>query len=108
GWETYSKFTSGSLTIERESLHVSDDTGRIVLIETQTNVGTPVPVLRYQYSNHLGSATLELDHVGAVISYEEYYPYGSTSFQVGKSDTEVSLKRYRYTGKERDEETGLY
>jgi RHS repeat-associated protein len=46
--------------------------------------------------------------VGAVISYEEYYPYGSTSFQVGRSSTEVSLKRYRYTGKERDEETGLY
>jgi RHS repeat-associated protein len=49
-----------------------------------------------------------LDEVGAVISYEEYYPYGSTSFQVGRSSTEVSLKRYRYTGKERDEETGLY
>ena len=44
----------------------------------------------------------------AIITYEEYYPYGSTSFQSGRSAAEVSLKRYRYTGKERDEESGLY
>ena len=34
-------------------------------------------------------------------------PYGSTSYQAGRSAAEVSLKRYRYTGMERDEETGL-
>jgi RHS repeat-associated protein len=51
---------------------------------------------------------LELDENAAVISYEEYYPYGSTSYQTGRSSAEVSLKRYRYTGKERDEESGLY
>ena len=45
---------------------------------------------------------------GQIISYEEYYPYGSTSYQAGRSAAEVSLKRYRYTGKERDEESGLY
>ncbi len=106
GWEVYHKSTSGILDIERESLHVSDDTGRIVLIETRTDA--PEQTIRYQYSNHLGSATLELDEAGAVISYEEYYPYGSTSFQSGRSLAEVSLKRYRYTGKERDEESGLY
>ena len=44
---------------------------------------------------------------GNIISYEEYYPYGSTSYQAGRSAAEVGLKRYRYTGKERDEETGL-
>src|SRR4029450_9985406 len=57
--------------------------------------------------NHLGSASLELDHDGRIISYEEYYPYGSTSYQAGRSAAEVSLKRYRYTGMERDEETGF-
>jgi RHS repeat-associated protein len=50
---------------------------------------------------------LELDDDGQIISYEEYYPYGSTSYQAGRSVTEVSLKRYRYTGMERDEETGF-
>ena len=42
-----------------------------------------------------------------MISYEEYYPYGSTSYQAVRSRTETP-KRYRYTGKERDTETGLY
>jgi RHS repeat-associated protein len=58
--------------------------------------------------NHLGCACLELDGAGAIISYEEYYPYGSTSYQSVRSGVEVSAKRYRYTGKERDEETSLY
>lgn len=40
-----------------------------------------------------------------MISYEEYHPYGTTAFQLHSS--EVSRKRYRYTGMERDEETGL-
>jgi RHS repeat-associated protein len=65
------------------------------------------PVVRYQLGNHLGSASLELDRDGALISYEEYHPYGTTAFQAGRSAAEVSLKRYRYTGMERDEETGL-
>jgi RHS repeat-associated protein len=69
-------------------------------------VGNPLPVIRYQLDNHLGSASLELDRAGQVISYEEYYPYGSTSYQA-RSVADVSLKRYRYTGMERDEETGL-
>jgi RHS repeat-associated protein len=51
---------------------------------------------------------LELDENARIISYEEYYPYGSTSNQTVRKDIEVPLKRYRYTGKERDEESGLY
>jgi RHS repeat-associated protein len=66
----------------------------------------PNALIRFQHDNHLGSALLELDDQAAVITYEEYYPYGSTSF--GATSSEVSKKRYRYTGKERDEETGFY
>jgi RHS repeat-associated protein len=51
---------------------------------------------------------LELDEEASIISYEEYYPYGDTSYQAGRSTTEVSQKRYRYTGKEKDDESGLY
>ncbi len=43
-----------------------------------------------------------------MISYEEYHPFGSTSFHTVNGGAEVSAKRYRYTGKERDDETGLY
>jgi len=51
---------------------------------------------------------LELDENAAVITYEEYYPYGCSSYQAGRGAAEVSLKRYRYASKEKDEETGLY
>lgn len=109
-WEEYESLTGLTINVKRETLHISDDNERIALIDTRTD-GTgvePAQLLRYQYSNHLGTATLELDDGGAIISYEEYYPYGSTSFQSGRSGAEVSLKRYRYCASERDEETGLY
>jgi RHS repeat-associated protein len=50
---------------------------------------------------------LELDDQAQIISYEEYTPYGSTSYHAVRRQTETP-KRYRYTGKERDEESGLY
>ncbi|MCB9687890.1 MAG: HNH endonuclease [Alphaproteobacteria bacterium] len=40
-------------------------------------------------------------------TYEEYHPFGTTSWWATDGGTEVSAKRYRYTGKERDDETGL-
>jgi len=67
-----------------------------------------VPMYRYQLGNHLGSSMLEVDETGLVISYEEYTPYGASAYQAARSGVDVSARRYRYTGKERDEETGLY
>jgi RHS repeat-associated protein len=113
GFEIYREYASGdSVALERETLHVMDDKQRIALVETQNvdngaAVSAPRPAQRYQFANHLGSASLELDEAGALISYEEYSPYGNTTYQTGRSATEVSLRRYRYTGKERDEENGL-
>jgi RHS repeat-associated protein len=110
GYEVYREYDSGgAITLERETLHVMDDKQRVALVETRTqgSDGSPAQLLRYQFSNHLGSASLELDDQAQVISYEEYCPYGNTSYQAGRSKVEVSLKRYRYTGMERDEESGL-
>ena len=56
---------------------------------------------------YLGSACLELDHHADMISYEEYHPYGTSAYRAMKSGVEVSRMRYRYTGMERDEESGL-
>ena len=89
-----------------------DGERRVALVETKTvDTQHPTPntqhLIRYQFGNHLGSASVELDDRAQVISYEEYYPYGSTSYQAVRSDIEVSPKRYRYTGKERDEESGF-
>lgn len=97
-----------NVTLKRETLHVMDDKQRIALVETQTDVPVPDAVIRYQLGNHLGSASLELDEAGQLISYEEYHPYGTTAYKAGRSIAEISFKRYRYTGKERDEESGFY
>jgi RHS repeat-associated protein len=114
GFEMYREYngSGATVTLERETLHIMDDTQRIALVETQTVKDSsfilhPSSLTRYQFDNHLGSASLELDAQAQIISYEEYYPYGSTSYQAVRSAAEVSLKRYRYTGKERDEETGF-
>jgi len=110
GFEIYREYDSAgtTVTLERETLHVLDSQRRVALVETRTvgSDGSPAQLVRYQLGNHLGSASLELDDAGQVISYEEYHPYGTTSFQSVRSQTETP-KRYRYTGKERDEETGL-
>jgi len=111
-FETYREYGRGTVEVklERQTLHVMDDKQRITLVESRTQgseSGVPRQLIRYQFGNHLGSASLELDDAARIISYEEYYPYGSTSYQAGRTEAEVRLKRYRYLGKERDEESGL-
>ena len=61
----------------------------------------------YQYRDRLNSSVVEANELGQVISYEEYYPYGRSAYRAASSGVDLSLKRYRFTGKERDEETGL-
>ncbi len=108
-FEIYRERTGTDITLERETLHVMDDKQRIAMVETKTtgNDTSPSQLIRYQYSNHLGSACLELDKDAKIISYEEYHPYGTTAYSATDASREVPKKRYRYTGIERDEESGL-
>ncbi len=114
GFEIYREFNSNGedIKLERETLHIMDDKQRIALVETKTisnpDNESPNQLIRFQFGNHLGSVSLELDNRGNVISYEEYFPYGSTAYQAVDKAIKAAVKRYRYTGKERDEETGLY
>jgi RHS repeat-associated protein len=114
GFELYREFESNGndIKLERETLHGMDDKQRIALVETKTITNpddeSPAQLIRFQFGNHLGSASLELDDKANVISYEEYYPYGSSSYQAVDKSVKAVAKRYRYTGKERDEESGLY
>ena len=111
GFEVYREYDTSTtaMKLERESLHVVDDRQRLALVEMRTQGNGPAPqqLIRYQFGNHLGSTALELDDRAQIISYEEYTPYGSTSYQAMSSHTETP-KRYRYTGKERDDENGFY
>jgi RHS repeat-associated protein len=112
GFELQLKFVGGSLNHERETLHVMDDTRRVALFETDTvddgdPLITPTPLLRYQFDNHLRSACVETNAAGEVISYEEFHPYGTTAYLAGLGALDANPKRYRYSGKERDAESGL-
>lgn len=110
-FEFYRKYGGDGVTIDKdcETVHIMDGDHRAALVEIRNQglpPGVPKQLVRYQFSNHLGSASLELDDRARILSYEEYFPYGSTSYHA--SDSQVSVpKRYRYTGKELDEESGL-
>lgn len=114
GYEIYKK-DNGVNSIRRDTIHVMDDKNRIALIELEKDPanGNMLPNgkrIRYQLSNHLGSAVMEVDDTpnAKIISYEEYYPYGGTAYLAGTNKTEAKRKRYRYSRKERDDETGMY
>jgi hypothetical protein len=78
------------------------------LHEGSSAVELPVKIfeIRFQLANHLCSVNLELDGAGEIVSYEEYTPYDSTSYYAVRSQL-GSPKRYRYTGQERDGESGF-
>lgn len=108
GWEVWRKRTSGTLSEERETLHIMDDSRRICMVETETTA-SPNAVTRYrfQYADHLGTAAVEAADDGGLITYEEFHPYGTTAWWAEKSGIQVSRKRYRYTGMEKDEGSKL-
>lgn len=101
----------GADVLERETIHVRDGTNRVALIESRTvdtagNDPAPARLVRFQLADHLSSSHAELDESARIISYEEYAPFGAAIYQAVRSQTETP-KRYRYTGHERDEETGF-
>ena len=96
----------GGADRENNSLHVMDDRDRIALVR----VGQPfsddsAPVVTYHLGDHLGSSNVIVgganERADALVSREEYTPYGETSLG------SFARKRYRFTAKERDEESGL-
>ena len=115
GLEYRRKYQGANETLQedRSALHVMDDQKRIAIVyywatSNDSSVTVEENKIHYQLGNHLGSASLELSADGQLISYEEYFPFGGTAFTAGSNATEVALKEYRYTGKERDDATGLY
>jgi RHS repeat-associated protein len=87
---------------ENNHVHVLDGTARIALVRAgPAHPDDRGPAVAYQLGDHLSSCTATVDGAGALTNREEYTPYGETSFG------SYSLKRYRFTGCERDAESGL-
>ncbi|WP_253299824.1 toxin TcdB middle/N-terminal domain-containing protein [Wolbachia endosymbiont of Chironomus riparius] len=104
-------YQDNNLKKEKYSIHIADDKSKVALNKYWTK-GTPDETRgdqdRYQLGNHLDSVALELNDKAEIITYEEYLPFGGTALIAGKTAREVSEKEYRYSGKERDDSTGLY
>ncbi|MDX2032572.1 MAG: SpvB/TcaC N-terminal domain-containing protein [Blastocatellia bacterium] len=86
---------------ENNSLHVMDGEERVALVRA----GVPFPddfqpATQFLLADHLSSCGTVLGSAGELIHREEFTPYGETSFG------SFARKRYRFTGKERDEESG--
>ncbi|HEX8108457.1 MAG TPA: RHS repeat-associated core domain-containing protein [Kofleriaceae bacterium] len=112
GYRRYRQQGAG-IELERHTLDVLDGEHRVALVETKTIENSikathPDARTRFQLEDHVMSSLMELDDDGSAFSYEEYYPYGETSFRAANTAFDGSTKRYRYNGKERDEETKLY
>jgi uncharacterized protein RhaS with RHS repeats len=112
GMELYRRLNAaGEIIEEIETHHLFDGNTRLLIIEdvltTDNDLLSAGTLYRYQYGNHLGSVGLELNEDAEIISYEEYHPYGTTAYQAKNAGMHTANKRYRYTGMERDEESGL-
>jgi RHS repeat-associated protein len=106
---------AGNTRLLRTTSHITDGSARLATLHQwsvdQTGLETDNVAekkLHYLFDNHLGSVSLELDEAGDVISYEEYFPFGGTSFIAGRNARDVKLKEYRYSDKCRDDATGFY
>ena len=64
--------------------------------------GDSTPDISYNLEDHLGTSGTRIEASGTPIDHEEYYPFGDSSLRT------FNKKRYRYVGKERDNESGLY
>jgi RHS repeat-associated protein len=98
----YHKLDDGTV-YEKNYVHIMDDKSRICMVR----IGTPFPDditenTTYVLENQIGSSAARLDNTGGVIDIEEYYPFGDSSLRT------FTKKRYRYVGKEKDLESGLY
>ncbi len=89
-------------TIAQNTVHVAVGSGRVATIR----VGTPLPddatpATKYVLGDQLGTAAIVIDGTGHWVNREEFSPYGETLLG------SYAHKRYRFAGRERDEESGL-
>jgi RHS repeat-associated protein len=96
------RWSQGGVGRRANRVHVLDDATRVAVVQLgdrdDRDAGPPV---QYHHGDHLRSSTLVVDAVGGWVNREEFTPYGETSFG------SFGRKRYRYAGREREDESGL-
>src|SRR5262249_41235816 len=99
---SFERWRDGGSGAANDHLHIRDGEERLAVVRR----GPPHPrdagpAVQYVLADHLGSASVVLDDARAWVNREEFTPYGETAFGG------FARKRYRFTGQERDEESGL-
>jgi RHS repeat-associated protein len=96
-------------TTANNTLHVVDGQSRIATRRVGpafADEGAPDIAIKYHLRDQLGSShvVIGIDSTAqsVLVSREEFFPHGETSYGG------FGRKRYRFTGKERDEESGLH
>jgi RHS repeat-associated protein len=91
-----------TLSGQNNGVHVIDDKQRVALIRFGTaHPQDTGPATQFYLADHHGSCSAVIDEGGTLTNREEFTPYGETVFG------SFARKRYRFTGAERDEESGL-
>jgi hypothetical protein len=107
--DTYRSYKGDGLTVKVQyaSQKIMDQDGNILVLAEEWSgpVDAPGLLLRYQLTNIVQSVIVELDDTGQVISYKEYSPYGTSTYQLLLRKVH---KRFRFAGKEHDTNNGLY
>ncbi|MBN1186713.1 MAG: RHS domain-containing protein, partial [Bacteroidales bacterium] len=76
--------------------------GKMFILVTGNNEGSDEKTY-YYITNHLGTTEMVTDESGQVVWQNELTPFGESSGEIG-----IMHLQSKFTGKDRDEETGLY
>lgn len=100
------RWSDSGVVKENNHLQVMDNRSRVAMQRIgPAHHEVSAPKVQYQLGDHLGCSSLVMggsDATGAAfLNREEYSPFGETSFG------SFGRKRYRFSGKERDDESGL-
>jgi len=100
-FELHCRTTSGTVTYTKASLQVPAPDARAQLEVVLDGADATSVEVVFTHADHLGSGHILTDGAGALLSQEEYFPYGRSS------DRRDERNRSRYIGVETDEDTGL-
>jgi RHS repeat-associated protein len=70
--------------------------------ERIARIDRPTGTVNYYFSNHLGSASVITSATGVIQEQMDFYPFGGVAYSSGSDPN-----HYKFTGKERDSESGL-
>ncbi len=102
----YTQGASGNA--EMETIVGTSSTTNRYYIWGLDHLGHITSAMHYYYlKDHLGSIRMTINKNGKVVSYNDYYPYGSI-MPMRSMNMAMADERYKFIGKEQDAETGLY